>query len=129
MFASNEVSEHFTRQRIRWTFNLERAPWWGGFFERMVKSVKRCLKKTLGNSSLTFDELLMALVEIEAVLNSRPLSLMSSSDIQEPLTPSHLMMGHRLLSIPTYDFSDEHDFNTSVHSIDLTRKMLIFRGY
>ena len=31
--------------------NLERAPWWGGIFERMVKSVKCCLHKTIGSLS------------------------------------------------------------------------------
>ena len=33
---------------IEWQFNLERAPWWGGIFERMVKSAKRCLRKSVG---------------------------------------------------------------------------------
>ena len=89
MFASAEVKKHFHNQQVKWTFNLERAPWWGGFFERMVKSVKRCLKKTLSNSSLSNDELLTALIEFEMVLNSRPLSFVSSND------------GHRLLSLPS----------------------------
>ena len=51
-------------RRIEWRFNLERAPWWGGFFERMVESVKRCLHKVIGNARLTFDELLTVLVEV-----------------------------------------------------------------
>ena len=48
-------------------FNLERAPWWGGFFERMVGSVKRCLHKVIGNARLTFDELLTVLVKWKAL--------------------------------------------------------------
>ena len=80
MFASTEAKEHFHNQEVKWTFNIERAPWWGGFFERMVKSVKRCLKKSLGNSSLSYDELLTALIEIEMVVNSHPLSFVSSND-------------------------------------------------
>ena len=86
MFASAEVKEHFHNQRVKWTFNLERAPWRGGFFECMVKSVK------LGNSSLSNDELLTALIEFEMVLNTRPLSFVSSNDLQEPLTLSHLLV-------------------------------------
>ena len=39
------VREELETRRIEWRFNLERAPWWGGFFERMVGSVKRCLRK------------------------------------------------------------------------------------
>ena len=49
--------------------DLDRAPWWGGFSERMVKSVKRCLRKMLGNFCLTYDELLTSLIEVEAVIN------------------------------------------------------------
>lgn len=40
------------------------------------------------------------LTEVEAVLNSRPLSYMSATDLEQPLTPSHLMMGRRLLDLP-----------------------------
>ena len=77
------------REGIKWRFNVEAAPWWGGFFERMVKSVKLSLKKCLGNARLNFVELSTALVEVEAVLNSRPLTYVYD-EMEEPLTPSHL---------------------------------------
>ena len=40
------------------------------------------------------------LAEIEAVLNSRPLSYVPSEDIEEPITPSHLFVGRRILYLP-----------------------------
>ena len=89
----------------------------------MVKSVKRCLKKTLGNSLLTYDELLTALIEIEMVLNSRPLSFVSSDDLQEPLTPSHLLIGHRLLSLPLYNYSEDCDYNATIQAVNVTKRM------
>ena len=58
LFRHPQVREEMQNHRIEWRFNLERAPWWGGFFERMVGCVKRCLKKVLGNARLTYDELL-----------------------------------------------------------------------
>ena len=58
-----------------------------------MKQVKSCLKKTLGRSKLSFDELTTILVEVEAVLNSRPLTYLYSDDVEEPLTPSHLVIG------------------------------------
>ena len=45
---------------------------------------------------------LTAVVEIEAVINSRPLSYVSSADFEKPLTPSHLVVGRRLLNLPDY---------------------------
>ncbi|XP_046857689.1 LOW QUALITY PROTEIN: uncharacterized protein LOC124451107 [Xenia sp. Carnegie-2017] len=66
----------------------------------MVRSVKRCLKKVLGNARLTFDELLTVLVEVEATLNSRPLTYTYDEVGSEPLTPSHLVTGRKFLSMP-----------------------------
>ena len=65
-----------------------------------MKQVKSCLKKTLGRSKLSFDELTTILVEVEAVLNSRPLTYLHSDDVEEPLTPWHLVIGQRLLTLP-----------------------------
>ena len=48
LFELEDVQEHLSSKGIRWQFNLAKAPWWGGFFERLMKQVKSCLKKTLG---------------------------------------------------------------------------------
>ena len=74
LFECPRIINHFTSSKIKWSFILEKAPWWGGFNERMIKSVKRCLRKTLGNARLTYEELHTELVEIEAILNSSPLT-------------------------------------------------------
>ena len=41
----------------KWKFIAPRSPWWGGFWERMVKSVKSATRKTVGSSFLTRSEL------------------------------------------------------------------------
>ena len=94
------VRRFFSNLQLTWTFNLEKAPWQGGFFERLIQSAKRCLKRTIGNSKLSYDELLTVVTEVELILNSRPLSYVSTEDLEEPLTPSHLITGRRLLSFP-----------------------------
>ena len=98
----NTISTFLANRGVKWQFIAERAPWWGGFYERLVGSVKRCLKKTLGKASLNYIELNTILTEVEAVLNSRPLTY-TYTDIEDrsPLTPSHFLCGHRLLSLPT----------------------------
>ena len=91
---------HLTDLSVTWSFNLEKAPWWGGFFEQMIQSIERCLKKTISRVKLSYDELLTAFTEVEAIVNSRPLSYLSSEDLTEPLTLSHLLAGRRILSLP-----------------------------
>ena len=61
-------------QGIKWQFNLSRAPWWGGQFERMVGLVKGALYKCIGNGLLSWAELQEVLLDIEVALNNRPLS-------------------------------------------------------
>ena len=57
-------------------------------------------KKDDRQARFSFDELLTAVTEVEAIFNSRPLSYVTSDDIDEPLTPSHLLIGQRVLSLP-----------------------------
>ena len=52
-----QTEQYLSNIRVDWVFNLERAPWWGGIFERMVRSIKSCLKKIIGRSRLMYDEL------------------------------------------------------------------------
>ena len=100
LFNQPKVKAELQTKRVTWRFNLERAPWWGGFFERMVRSVKRCLRKVLGNAKLTVDELTTVLVEIEGTLNARPLTDEYEECEGEVLTPSHLIYGRAINFIP-----------------------------
>ena len=59
--------QHLTGLGVEWKFNAENAPWWGGIFEWMVRSTKRCLKKIIGQARLAYDELLTSLTEVEMV--------------------------------------------------------------
>lgn len=117
------VKQYLAKARMKWTFNLERAPWWGGIFERLIRSVKRCLKKTVGGATLTYEELLTVIVEVEMILNCRPLSYVSSEDPEEPLTPSHLLCGRRLMSLPDSNTSDTPDYDIDIQPHDLSRRM------
>ena len=76
----------------------------------MIKSAKRCLRKAIGRNCLTYDELLTLVIEVEAVLNSRPLGYVSSEDAEEPLTPSHLLVGYRVMSLPDTSVPDDPDY-------------------
>ena len=86
VFSDPKVQKYFADLNVQWTFNLEKAPWWGGIFERLIQSTKRCLKKVVGKACLTYDELFTIVTEIEAVLNSQLLSYVTTDDLEEPFT-------------------------------------------
>ena len=100
---SAEVFQYLSNQRTSWKFSVAKAPWWGGFWERMVQLVKRSLRKVVGKTTLRFDELNTLLIEIEAIINCRPLTFVydDSEGISYALTPSHLLYGHRLATTPS----------------------------
>ena len=47
-FTSKELKKLITLHGIKWNYNISEAPWTGGLFECIVRSVKRCFKKILG---------------------------------------------------------------------------------
>ena len=67
----------------------------------------------MGRATMTYEELLTAVMEVEMVINSRPISYVSSDDLEEPLTPSHLLAGCCILGLPDnlyYDHLLDPDF-------------------
>ncbi|XP_055838638.1 uncharacterized protein LOC129906759 [Episyrphus balteatus] len=86
---------------IQFEFIPPRAPHFGGIWEVAVKSAETLLTRTFGGAILTFEELNTALVEVEAILNSRPITAMSSdpSDFTA-LTPGHFLIGCPINSFP-----------------------------
>ena len=92
LFNQPKVKAELQTRQVTWRFNLERASWWGRFFERMVWSVKQCLRKVLGNAKL--------MVEIEGTLNSRLLTEKYEEYEGEALTPLHLIYGRAINFIP-----------------------------
>ena len=75
---------------------MEAAPWQGGFFERLVGSVKRILRKTVLNAKLAHNELYTVLLEIEVAINNRPITHLYTEPGMEPLTPNHLLFGRKI---------------------------------
>ena len=107
LFQSSSLKTALEYHGVTWKFIPKRAPWYGGFWERLVGLTKQSLRKVLGRAFVSLPVLQTTVVEIEAVLNDRPLTYVSS-DVRdvEPLTPAHLLCGRRITSLP-----HEHEEN------------------
>ena len=91
--AARELSKLYGIHSPRWKLIIPRSPWWGGWWERLVRSVKSSLRKTVGNRSLVLKDLEATLCEVEASINSRPLTKLTSELGDGPLTPAHFLRG------------------------------------
>ncbi|KAF0709228.1 Integrase catalytic domain-containing protein, partial [Aphis craccivora] len=102
------------RSTCRWHFNPPSAPHFGGLWEAAVRSTKRLLTRTMGHHVFTYEEFVTLITRIEAVLNSRPLTPVTTdpSDL-DYLSPGHFLIGQPLLAIPP---RVEFDSNISIKS-------------
>ena len=98
------VSDYAASLNIQWHFNPPLSPHFGGIWEAAVKSFKHHFYRVVGERSLTFEAFTTLAAEIEAILNSRPIGLMSS-DPNDPaiLTPAHFLIGRPLVMLPEPD--------------------------
>ena len=84
---------------IQWQFNLSKASWWGGMFERMVGLVKNSLDKVVGSVKLTYKELQEVLLGYPNSTEQHPL-LYCENDVQVSDTKP-LDLGKAELSVRT----------------------------
>ena len=91
-----DIQDLLARRKLLWIYSASLAPWWGGFWERMVRSVKDLLRRTNGRACLFYDELEVNLIEIESVINARPLSYIGEgADDSLPITPNQFLNNRR----------------------------------
>lgn len=69
------------KNRITWLFNPPGAPWMGGVWERLVGSVKSAFQQSVGRKRLSYSDMLTVVTRIEAIVNTRPLTAISTADI------------------------------------------------
>ena len=104
LFSSKKLQDFLQGRRIQWSFYLERAPWQGGFIERVVGLFKSNIKKVVGGTSLEYEEFLTFVYEAECIINCRPLTYVYDGPEGEgALTPSMLISGFNLTDLPPID--------------------------
>jgi len=96
-----KMAHDLATQGIEWHFIPPRAPNFGGLWEAAVRVFKTHYKRVVGTASLTIDEMQTLSIQIEAILNSRPIIVLSndSNDLSY-LSPGYFLVGDILTGIP-----------------------------
>ncbi|XP_076221754.1 uncharacterized protein LOC143174337 [Nomia melanderi] len=101
-----QLRRFVTDKAISWHFMPALSPHFGGLWEAAVKSFKHHVKRVVGDELFTLEQFNTFVIEVEANLNSRPLTPLSA-DPNDPsaLTPGHFLIGDSFTSLAEIDFS------------------------
>ncbi|XP_042913376.2 uncharacterized protein, partial [Parasteatoda tepidariorum] len=109
-FPDQILANYFTSEGIEWNFIPPKSPHFGGLWEVGVKSVKHHLKRAVGKFHFTYEEMETIVIQIEGILNSRPLCPLSGdNDSFDVLTPGHFLIGRPITSIVEPNLTDLND--------------------
>jgi hypothetical protein len=106
---------YLTNLEIKWRFNLSRAPWWGGQFERLIGLFKSAFYKSIGNGTLRWSELEEVVLDVEVALNNHPLTYLEDDIELLVLTPNAFLQVNPI-HIPEeeVDHDDDKDLRKRV---------------
>ena len=104
----DQIHNTLLQKGINWIFHPPAGSHHGGVWERLIRSVRKVLNSTLNLQNLDEEGLHTVLCEVEAILNSRPITKASTdpNDL-EALTPNHLWFLKTKPSLPPGQFQRE----------------------
>ncbi|XP_025996386.2 uncharacterized protein LOC113005268 [Solenopsis invicta] len=110
LFNSEEhkdvVSRFASTHQVAWHFIPPLAPHFGGLWESVVKLFKHHLRRVVEDSLFTYEELSTFVTEVEGILNSRPITTISSDpNDMLVLSPAHYLIGRPITALPEGDLS------------------------
>lgn len=108
--AHNDIIQQFCAEdNIKFSHIPPRSPHFGGLWEAAVKSAKHLLYRSTLGVALTHEQALTVITQVEAILNSRPITAMSSDPLDyNALTPGHFLIGGPLTSLVEPNLQDKN---------------------
>ena len=103
-----QIANELSQKGIKWVFNPPASPHMGGAWERLVRSCKTTFKAVLKKQVLTDEVLATTMAEVESLVNSRPLTEVSSDvHAMEAITPNHFLLGRPSINLSPGVFVDK----------------------
>jgi hypothetical protein len=91
VFASDEFSNAFKPYSIEFRHIPTYSPWYGATWERLIKTVKLCVNKTIGRRVLNYFNFITMISDVQSIINNRPLTYRSSDNGIDTVTPNHFL--------------------------------------
>ena len=104
------ASDYFQQKFIKYNFTHKPiptySPWMGACWERLIKTVKQCLYKSIGRNTLSYVNFITLLSDIQLAINNRPLTYRDKDNQLEIVTPNSLISTYS--SFPSLIISEEN---------------------
>ena len=92
IFMSDLFKSKFEPYKIEFRLNPVYSPWYGATWERLIKTIKSCINKTIGKQKLTYFNFITLISDIQATMNNRPLTYSTNIDNSiDVVTPNHFI--------------------------------------
>ncbi|XP_046145628.1 uncharacterized protein LOC114881980 [Osmia bicornis bicornis] len=114
LISDSTLKNLLANDGITWKFIPPSAPHFGELWEAGVKSVKYHLKRAVEAHTLSQSEFSTVLCQVEACLNSRPISALTD----EPTDLSALTPGHFIIGRPIVAISEESALEINPNRLD-----------
>ena len=106
-WGSIEEQSRTLGQGTEWNFSPANAPWYNGAVEALVKTTKRALTVSVGESVLSFSELQTSMFEAAELVNQRPIGNHPTDPSDGVyLCPNDLLLGRASSAIPQGPFQE-----------------------
>ncbi|XP_064111443.1 uncharacterized protein LOC135218931 [Macrobrachium nipponense] len=120
LLTSSECEETFRVASISHKTIPVYAAWYGAVWERLIKTIKHCLFKTLGRFTPSFSEFVTFLSDIHKILNNRPLTYRSCENEIDIISPNHFLVGKFIPSlifgdseqVPEWEYGEEDQYSS-----------------
>jgi len=125
IFHHPKIRDYLSHHSIEWKFSVSLAPWWNGWFERLIQVAKRTFLKIQGKQPIDLDTFRTLFHEVSKMINDRPLTYITNDGETIGITPAMLISGNRSLLEP--DLRSERSMD-HVEPQDFEGRDIVRRG-